>query len=312
MLRRAVVAAAVLAVALAAFGWFITAPEKLEAAQLPAHSADPANGERIFHAAGCASCHAAPEAKGDDLRKLGGGLELNTPFGIFRVPNISPDLETGIGGWSDLDFVNAVMRGVSPGGAHYYPAFPYGSYAKMRVEDVIDLKAFMDTLAPVSGRVAGHELGFPYNVRRGVGLWKRLYLSPDPVLSLPDAGDPARRGQYLVEGPGHCGECHTARDLLGGLKTDLWLAGARNPEGKGRIANITPHDDGIGDWSEGDIVEALKSGLTPEFDQLEGRMAAVQAELSHLPHEDLQAIAAYLKAVPPLPDAVKRSEAEAE
>jgi mono/diheme cytochrome c family protein len=312
MLRRAAVAAAVLAVALAALGWFITAPQKLEAAQLPAHAADPANGERVFHAAGCASCHAAPEAKGDDRLKLGGGLELNTPFGIFRVPNISPDPQTGIGGWSDLDFVNAVMRGVSPGGAHYYPAFPYGSYAKMRVEDVIDLKAFLDKLPPVSGRAAGHELEFPYNVRRGVGLWKRLYLSPDPVLSLADAGGPARRGQYLVEGPGHCSECHTARDFLGGLETGLWLAGARNPEGKGRIPNITPHDDGIGDWSEGDIVEALKSGLTPEFDQLEGRMAAVQAELSQLPDEDLQAIAAYLKAVPPLPDAVKRSEAEAE
>src|SRR5687768_14652259 len=204
MLRRAVVAAAVLAVAIAVLGWFITAPVRLEAAQLPAHAADPANGERIFHAAGCASCHAAPEAKGDEALKLGGGLELNTPFGIFRVPNISPDPETGIGGWSKEDFVNAVMRGVSPGGAHYYPAFPYPSYAKMRVEDVIDLKAFMDTLPVVSNQVAGHDLRFPYSIRRGVGVWKRLYLSTEPVLTVADADDLVRRGQYLVEGPGHC------------------------------------------------------------------------------------------------------------
>ena len=150
------------------------------------------------------------------------------------MPNISPDPETGIGGWSTLDFVNAVTRGVSPGGAHFYPAFPYASYTRMRLEDVIDLKAFMDTLPPVSNRVAGHELGFPFNIRRGVGLWKRLYLSDAPVLALADASDAVRRGQYLVEGPGHCGECHTSRDLMGGLKTALWLAGAPSPEGQGR------------------------------------------------------------------------------
>ena len=139
----------------------LTAPEPLSAAQLPVACADAGNGERIFHAAGCASCHAAPDAKGEDKLQLGGGLELATDFGIFRVPNISPDPETGIGGWSTLDFANAVLRGVSPGGAHYYPAFPYSSYIRMRPEDVIDLKAFMDTLPPVSNRVAEHDLGFP-------------------------------------------------------------------------------------------------------------------------------------------------------
>jgi mono/diheme cytochrome c family protein len=307
MLRRAALAIAVLAIAAAALLWIFTAPEPLEAAALPAHQPDPANGERIFHAAGCASCHAAPDARGEERLLLVGGLELDTDFGTFRVPNISPDPETGIGGWSAADFVNAVMRGVSPGGAHYYPAFPYGSYAKMRVEDVLDLKAFMDTLPPAPGQVRGHDLGFPYNFRRGVGLWKAFYLSPEPVLALQQGSEMVRRGQYLVEGPGHCGECHTSRDFLGGLQPELWLAGAPNPEGDGVIPNITPHEEGL-QWSEAEIVEALKTGFTPDFDELGGPMALVVQDISQLPDEDVQAIAAYLKAAPPLPDAVERAE----
>jgi mono/diheme cytochrome c family protein len=307
MLKRAAVAVVLLAIALGALFWFLTAPQPLAAAALPSHEADVANGERMFYAGGCASCHAAPESEDADKLKLAGGVELKTPFGLFRVPNISPDPGTGIGGWSTLEFVNAVMRGVSPAGAHYYPAFPYPSYARMRVEDVIDLKAFMDTLPPVSNAVAGHDLGFPYNIRRGLGVWKRLYLDAGFVLALDDADERVRRGQYLVEGPGHCGECHTPRDFMGGLKTDLWLAGARNPEGRGRFPNITPHEDGL-QWSEGEIADALKTGITPDFDSFGGRMVAVQKELSHLSDEDLQAIAAYLKAVPPLPDAVPRAE----
>jgi mono/diheme cytochrome c family protein len=307
MLKRAAIVVVFLAIVGAALAWLLTAPEPLQAAGLPQHTPDAANGERIFYAAGCASCHAAPEAKGEDKLKLAGGLELKTPFGLFRVPNISPDPDTGIGGWSTLDFVNAVTLGVSPGGAHYYPAFPYASYIRMRVEDVIDLKAFLDALPAVSNQVAGHELGFPYNVRRGVGLWKRLYLSDAPVLDLADASEAARRGQYLVEGPGHCGECHTSRDSMGGLKPELWLAGAPNPEGRGTIPNITPHEEGIAGWSESELADLFKTGFTPDFDTLGGSMAAVQQELSHLPDEDLQAIVAYLKAVPPLPDAVQRA-----
>jgi mono/diheme cytochrome c family protein len=309
MLRRAAFVIVVLAIAVAALAWFLTAPEPLQAAQLPDHRPDLANGELVFHAGGCSSCHAVPDSRGEDRLKLGGGLELKTDFGTFRVPNISPDPESGIGGWSTADFVNAVTRGVSPGGRHYYPAFPYASYAKMRVGDVIDLKGFIDTLPPVSSTVAGHDLRFPYNVRRGIGLWKRLYLSSQAIVDLPDASDMVRRGQYLVEGPGHCGECHTSRDLFGGLRTDLWLAGAANPEGRGTIPNVTPHDEGL-QWSEGEIADTLKTGLTPDFDELGGAMRAVQADLSHLPDTDLQAIAAYLKAVPPLPDAVKRETSE--
>jgi len=311
MLRRAAVVVAILIVVAAALAWFLTAPDPLQASDLPDHQPDLANGELIFYAGGCTSCHAAPEAKGADKLKLPGGLELKTDFGTFRVPNISPDPETGIGGWSTIDFVNAVMRGVSPGGAHFYPAFPYSSYTRMRIEDVIDLKAFMDKLPAVSNRVAGHDLSFPFNIRRGVGVWKRLYLSSAPVLQLADATEAVRRGQYLAEGPGHCGECHTSRDAMGGLKFSLWLAGAPNPEGKGAIPNITPGPGGL-EWSETEIVDAFKTGFKPDFDTLGGRMGAVQENLSHLPDADLQAIAAYLKAVPPLPDAVPKSEGESQ
>lgn len=308
MLRRGAIVVVVLGLIAALVGWILTAPEPLEAAQLPAHQPDVANGELIFHAGGCTSCHAAPGAKGEDKLKLAGGLELNTDFGIFRVPNISPDPETGIGGWSMLDFVNALKRGVSPSGAHYYPSFPYSSYTRMRMEDMIDLKGFLDTLPPVSNQVAGHDLGFPFSIRRGVGVWKFLYFSDAPVLQLADASDPVKRGQYLAEGPGHCGECHTSRDLMGGLKKSLWFSGAPNPEGKGTIPNITSGPGGL-EWSESEIVDAFKTGFKPDFsDTLGGSMGAVQENLAHLPDGDLQAIAAYLKAVPPLPDAVPRSE----
>ena len=310
-MRRAALVIAILAILAAALGWFLTAPEPLQAAQLPTHAPDPKNGALVFYAGGCSSCHAAPDAKGDDKLKLGGGLELKTPFGLFRVPNISPDRETGIGGWSTLAFVNAVMRGVSPRGAHYYPAFPYTSFARMRVEDVIDLKAFLDTLPPISNRVAGHDLHFPFSVRRGIGLWKRLYLSDRPVLALAGASEAVHRGQYLVEGPGHCGECHTPRNAIGGLKPSQWLAGAPNPEGEGIIPDITPHDEGIGSWSADDIVGTLKTGFKPHFDTLGGRMVSVQENLAHLPDADLAAIAAYLKAVPPLPSAVKKPKSGA-
>ena len=303
MLRGGLVSLMVLAALFAALLWLLTAPESLEA--LPQHQADIANGERMFHAGGCSSCHAAPKAEGDEALRLGGGLELNTSFGVFRVPNISPDPETGIGRWSTLQFVSAVTRGVSPSGSHYFPAFPYGSYARMTVEDVIDLKAFLDGLPPVANEVGGHGLRFPFSVRRGVGIWKLLYFDPSPIVALDTADALLKRGQYLVEGPGHCGECHTSRDLMGGLKKQLWLAGAPNPEGRGTVPNITPHAEGTESWSIGDLVYAFESGLKPDFDAFGAQMAAVQEELARLPDEDRQAIAAYLKAIPPLPDAVK-------
>ena len=295
------VVAVLLAVAAVAALW-LTAPNSLDASALPEHTPDPVAGERVFWAASCASCHASPvdgaRARGEQKLKLGGGLELDTPFGVFRVPNISPHPDDGIGRWSMLDFVNAMQAGTSPDGRHYYPSFPYASYARMPVEDVMDLKAFLDGLEPIAGRPADHELGFPWSVRRGIGAWKRLYLDPAPVIVV-DENDPVLvRGRELVEGAGHCGECHTPRDDRGGPVNDRWLAGAPNLDGKGSIPNITPAGAGIAGWSAGDLAYYFESGFTPDFDTVGGSMVSVQENLAKLPAEDRAAIAAYLKAVP--------------
>jgi mono/diheme cytochrome c family protein len=292
--------AAVVAVAIAA-AWWLTRPQSLAAADLPDHDPDPVAGERVFWAGGCASCHATPvdgrRAKGDDKLLLGGGLELDTPYGVFRVPNISSHPDHGIGAWPPVDFVNAMQRGVSPDGRHYYPSFPYTSYARMPVEDVLDLKAFLDTLPPVEGRVAGHSLGFPWSIRRGLGAWKRRYLDVG-AMTAGTSETPVDRGRLLVEGAGHCGECHTPRDRFGGLRRDRWLAGAPNPEGEGRVPNITPGGKNISAWSTADIAYYLESGFTPEFDTVGGSMVAVQENISRLSSQDREAIAAYLKALP--------------
>lgn len=267
------------------------------AAKLP--KGDAVAGEQVFWAGGCTSCHTAPKAKGDAKRILAGGVELKTPFGTFRAPNISPDDVAGLGLWSLADFANAMRLGVSPKGEHYYPAFPYTSYARMNDKDVSDLWAFMKTLPKSDNQVADHDVGFPFNIRRGLGLWKWLYLNPEPVL--PMQTDPGlARGQYLVESITHCGECHTPRNAIGGPNNDRWLAGGVSPEGKERIPNITPHKDGVGGWSVDDIVNSLETGFTPEFDSFGSSMADVQENMAKLPISDLQAIAAYLKSVPPV------------
>jgi len=293
---------AVVGVAIAA-GWWLTRPQPVAAADLPDHEPDPVAGERIFWAGGCASCHATPvdgkRAKGDDKRLLGGGMALESPYGVFRVPNISPHETDGIVAWSALDFVNAMQRGVSPDSRHYYPSFPYTSYARMPVEDVLDLRAFLETLPPVEGRIAAHSLGFPWSIRRGIGAWKRRYLDVG-AMTPGTSATPVDRGRLLVEGAGHCGECHTPRDRFGGLRRDRWLAGAPNPEGEGRVPNITPGGKNISAWSAADIAYYLESGFTPEFDTVGGSMVAVQENMSMLSDEDRAAIAAYLKALPAL------------
>ena len=279
--------------------WWVTRPQTLPAEVLTsAPAGDPVKGEMVFWQAGCASCHAAPKSEGDARLQLVGGLVLKSPFGDFHTPNISMHTEDGIGNWSFSEFANAMQRGVSPDGEHYYPAFPYSSYARMTLADVSDLYAFMKTLPAVAGQAPGHELPFPFNIRRSLGGWKFLFFKQGPVLTLNNPSDQIKRGQYLVEGPGHCGECHTPRNLLGGPKFGQWLAGAVNPEGEGVIQNITTGEGGIADWSESQLASMLKDGFTPEFDSVGGSMTAVVANWSHVSDEDRAAVAAYLKAVP--------------
>ncbi len=301
--RRALTGLLVLAVVGGGLFWGLTIPERLAPGQIGSvASADAARGARIFWADGCDSCPAAAGAKGDDRLRLGGGAPLVTAFGSFRAPNISPDAAHGIGGWSLTDFANAMQRGVDPEGQHLYPAFPYGSYQRLTKGDVADLYAFLRTLPPVAVTAPGNDLKFPFTLRRGIGLWKRLFLGDaGPVVALPASATPAARaGQYLVEGPGHCGECHTPRGWqgLGRLDRTHWLAGAASPEGKGKNPNITPAKAGIGSWSQAEIADYLATGFTPDYDSVGGAMVEVQANMAKLTDADRAAIAAYLKAVP--------------
>ncbi|MBU2483847.1 MAG: cytochrome c, partial [Alphaproteobacteria bacterium] len=225
-------------------------------------------------------------------------VRLASDFGTFIAPNISPDPDAGIGAWSISDFANAMLAGVSPDGRHYYPAFPFTSYTRMTDRDIADLFAFLKTLAPSPVASLPHEVGFPFNIRRSLGGWKLLFFTDQPRVAL--AGDDAQiaRGQYLVEGPGHCGECHTPRNPIGGFAGDAWLSGAQNPDGEGVIPNLTPGGKSISGWSASDIAYYLESGFTPDFDSVGGSMVDVQKNMAKLTSGDRDAIAAYLKALP--------------
>jgi mono/diheme cytochrome c family protein len=241
-----------------------------------------------------------PGTTGEDRLRLAGGLVLKSDFGDFVAPNISPHPTDGIGAWSAADFANAMLRGVSPQGSHYYPAFPYPSFARMTPADVADLWAYLQTLPAAEGRPPLHAIGFPFGFRRGIGLWKLAYLDPAPVVEIDPADPVLARGRHLVEAVGHCGECHTPRNFAGGPDRSRWLAGGPAPEGDGRIPNITPGGD-LGRWSPGEIANFLETGITPEFDVVGVAMAEVQRNMSSLPPADRTAIAAYLKVVPPVP-----------
>ncbi len=224
-------------------------------------------------------------------------LAFKTQFGTFHAPNISPDPEFGIGGWTLADFGNALKRGVGKKGEHLYPSFPYGSYTRMSDKDVNDLWAYMQTLPKSQNKPPAHDLSFPFNIRLALGGWKFLYFTDADRVVLANADARVQRGQYLVEGPGHCGECHTPRDMLGGFESGKWLAGAPNPDGPGRIPDITPGSKSIGAWSEKDIAAYLKpaSRLISTVSAAHGRGAE---KLAKLPATDREAIAAYLKAIP--------------
>ena len=288
---------AVVAVGVAA-AWYMTKPDPMpEDAFANLGEPNLAQGETLFWAGGCAGCHAADGA-GDAVKVMSGGHALKSPFGTFHVPNISPDPEAGIGEWTLAEFGNSMLRGVGRQGEHLYPSFPYTSYARMSPQDINNLFGYLKTLPSSSNVTPPHDLGFPYNVRAALGGWKFLYFNDQPKVELASAVEKLQRGQFLTEGPGHCGECHTPRNALGGLDLDQWLAGGPNPEGEGRIPNITPGSQSIGSWSEGDLVNYFQTGFTPDYDSVGGSMVEVQKNLAHLSQQDLEAIAAYLKAVP--------------
>ena len=280
--------------------WFVTRPSPLPASALTAdYKPNLANGETIFTIGGCVSCHQSPGQ--DDRLKLGGGLALGSPFGTFYVPNISSDAKQGIGAWSELDFVNAVQRGIGREGEHLYPALPYTSYAKLKLEDVRDLYAYMKTLPAVDTPDKPHDIRFPFNIRRQLGGWKFLYFDDKPFTPDPSKSAEWNRGAYLVLGPGHCSECHSPRNAFGGIEADKRFSGGPSPDGKGWVPNITPHADGIGAWKEAEIADFLKTGFTPDFDSAGGSMAEVIQNTSRLSDDDRKAIAAFLVSLPPIP-----------
>lgn len=273
----------------------MTAPTTEPLSKVAGLAGDATRGERVFWMAGCASCHAADKAEGEARLVLSGGKRFPSPFGTFIAPNISPDPDHGIGGWSAHDLVNAMRHGTSPDGSHYFPAFPYTSYARMPVGDIIDLKAFLDTLPASAVASLPHEVGFPFNIRRAMGGWKLLFFRDGPVVDPAGLSEAARAGQAIVEGPGHCGECHSPRNPLGGINYGGWLTGAATPDGKGKIPGIDPATLG---WSAEEIAEYLKSGFTPEFDSAGGLMAEVVENTANLTDADRAAIGAYLTELP--------------
>jgi mono/diheme cytochrome c family protein len=296
MLRRTLLAALVVVAAGVGTYWWLTAVPRALALTMAASKPDLANGEVIFNAGGCASCHAVPNQP--DRLKLGGGLALPSPFGTFYAPNISPDPTDGIGRWSEADFVGAVTRGVSPAGAHYFPAFPYTSYAHAKIEDVRDLFAYLKTLPPVAGKVRDHDLPFPFNIRRNVGIWKWLFFDDKPFAPEPSRSAAWNRGAYLANSFGHCAECHSPRNFLGGIVAAQRFAGGPNPEGEGWVPNIT--EKGLSDWSEKDIAYFLETGQMPDGDSAGGSMTRVIKNISQLPEADRNAIAGYIKSLPPV------------
>lgn len=277
--------------------WWLTTPERVDMALFDGVQGDGVHGEQVFWAAGCASCHAAPKAEGDARLILSGGKGFPSDFGTFYAPNISSDAVRGIGGWSLEEFASAIMKGTGPEGQHYYPALPYATYVRATPADIADLYAFMQTLPASSAQNRPHDVAFPFSIRRLLGGWKFLFLRTDWVVA-GDLSAEETRGRYLVEALGHCGECHTPRNAIGGLQTGRWLAGAPIPGSvRGRTPNITPAKL---DWSKADIAEYLRSGFTPDFDTAGGEMASVVENFAHLTDADRLAVAAYLKRVPPV------------
>src|SRR5476649_2735355 len=293
-------ACAAIVLGIAAF-WFLTIPQTVPESVLVARTPDLANGKTMFTAGGCVSCHAVPKA--EDKTRLGGGFALKSPFGTFYVPNISSDPKDGIGAWREAQFITALVKGTSPAGDHYYPAFPYTSYQRITFDDLRDLFAYLKTLPPVQGRVRDHDLPFPVNIRRTLGLWKFLFLDGEPFKPDPSKSANWNRGAYLVNGPAHCAECHSPRNIFGGIISDKRFAGGAAPDGQGGVPNITQFK--LKDWSVSDIAGTLTDGMTPDSDKVGGSMVEVVRNTSQLTAADRAAMATYIKSLPPVESRVQ-------
>jgi mono/diheme cytochrome c family protein len=248
-------------------------------------------GEYLVRAGGCFSCHTVLGGQ-----KLAGGRALATPFGTFYTPNITPDPATGIGRWTDAQFLRALREGISPEGANYFPVFPYTSFTRITDSDALAIKAYLFSLPAVRQQNRPHDVAFPFSWRFLQTGWKLLFFTRGPFQQVPGHSAAYNRGAYLVTALAHCGECHTPRNLLGATRSGQWLAGTRDgPDGQ-LVPNITPDPEtGIGKWDKEDIVELLKTGTTPEQSRVKGAMREVVEDgLKYLTPDDLAAIAEYI------------------
>lgn len=257
-------------------------------------------GRYLVYAGGCISCHTDAENKGEFLA---GGRALETPFGTFYSPNITPDVVTGIGRFSSYDFIRAFREGVNRDGKHYYPVFPYTSYTGITDEDLLAIKRYLFRVEPVSAPNKAHDIPWYLGIRTSLWFWKKMNFETGIFQPDPNRGKQWNRGAYLVRHFGHCAECHSPRNKLGGLDRNRELAG--NPDGPegDPVPNITPHkEDGIGSWSRSDIDYLLESGMLSDGDFTAGAMSdVVEDNTSKLTKVDRAAIVEYLLSIPPLP-----------
>ncbi len=276
--------------------WLLSMPRPLTAADVPQHTPDLANGERLYHAGGCISCHQpSPDLKDVAANVPAGGAPLVTPVGTLYPKNLTPDPETGIGSWSDLDFLNAVQRGISPEGQHLIPAFPYTSYAHMKPADVLDIRAYLASLPAVKSPQREADVVALPLVRRGIGMWKWVGLDTTPWQPDPTQSDSWNRGSYLVNGPGHCQECHTPRNIFMALDESKAFQGGPHPEGKGRVPSLRGLIERGRYTDAADLASALENGDAMGYDKLSaGGMGQVRRNIAQLPESDIQAIADYI------------------
>jgi mono/diheme cytochrome c family protein len=306
MIRSSTTGAAILSGAVAIATLLFLALSSADANDVRGVNASPTRlpdleaGKRVFASTGGCTCHTNYPGEAENAPALAGGRALETPFGVYYSTNITSDPETGIGAWSDEDFIRAMREGLSPEGEHYFPVFPYTAFSGLREEDLLDLKAYLDSLPAIRRENLPPGAPFPFSWRATIFGWKLMNFTPQTIEDIESESEAWNRGRYLVNAAAHCGECHTQRTLTGGLDVSMSLAGSSDgPEGE-LAPNITPHEEtGIGSWSRVDLVWYLETGLKPDGDDTQGLMSEViEHGYAHLPAEDLDAIAAYLATVP--------------
>ncbi|MDP6952147.1 MAG: c-type cytochrome [Alphaproteobacteria bacterium] len=266
--------------------------------------ADEAAVERGAYLARAGGCHACHKADGS------GGVKVATPFGALIAPNITPDRDHGIGRWSEAQFVAAMREGRATTGVRYYPGFPYTAYSGLTDADLADLWAYLQAQPPLAVPSQPHALAFPFDQRLSSLAWQVMFFAPEPFAPDPQRSAAWNRGRYLSEHLLHCRECHTPRNALGGLVDSLAYAGNQDWPAGGTVPNITSDPaTGIGTWNDNDIVWLLRTGFTPDGNDVQGTMAElIEHGSQHLSEEDLRAVADYILALEPIDHEIRRED----